>query len=113
MAVFGVLDRRRFRGCRGSGGRVVAGCLSVVDDGWMRCGLFWPGGVTEVAAVWGVAAERARVDGPVSDRGLAGLADRSHRLRSSPSGAASVDVRVAELRRAHPRWGANGSGWRC
>jgi transposase InsO family protein len=39
--------------------------------------------------------------------GLAGLADRSHRPRSSPGQVpASVEVRVAELRRAHPRWGA-------
>jgi homeodomain-containing protein len=39
--------------------------------------------------------------------GLGGLADRSHRPRSSPLQVeAAVEARVAELRRAHPRWGA-------
>lgn len=38
---------------------------------------------------------------------IAGLADRSHRPASCPHQvAASVEVRVAEMRRAHPRWGA-------
>ena len=39
--------------------------------------------------------------------GLGGLADRSHRPRSCPHQVTtSVEVRVAELRREHPRWGA-------
>ena len=39
--------------------------------------------------------------------GLAGLADRPSRPRSSPNQAsARVEARVCELRRAHPRWGA-------
>ena len=41
------------------------------------------------------------------EAGLAGLADRSQRPRSSPHQAsAEVEARVCELRRAHPRWGA-------
>ena len=39
--------------------------------------------------------------------GVAGLADRSHRPRSSPRQSADVvEVAVAEMRRQHPRWGA-------
>jgi transposase InsO family protein len=39
--------------------------------------------------------------------GLAGLADRSRRPRSSPNQAApELEARVCELRRDHPRWGA-------
>jgi transposase InsO family protein len=38
---------------------------------------------------------------------LAGLADRSHRPRSSPRQVAdAVEVAVAEMRREHPRWGS-------
>jgi transposase InsO family protein len=38
---------------------------------------------------------------------LAGLADRSHRPRSSPRQAAEVvEAAVAEMRREHPRWGS-------
>jgi transposase InsO family protein len=38
---------------------------------------------------------------------LAGLADRSHRPRSSPRQAVEVvEVAVAEMRREHPRWGS-------
>ena len=38
---------------------------------------------------------------------LAGLADRSHRPRSSPLQVAeAVEVAVAEMRREHPRWGS-------
>ncbi|HSZ28199.1 MAG TPA: IS481 family transposase [Pseudonocardiaceae bacterium] len=38
---------------------------------------------------------------------LAGLADRSHRPRSSPRQAVeAVEVAVAEMRREHPRWGS-------
>ena len=39
--------------------------------------------------------------------GLAGLADRPSRPRSSPNQATpEVEARVCELRRAHPKWGA-------
>src|SRR4051794_39950109 len=39
--------------------------------------------------------------------GLAGLADRPSRPRSSPNQSSpQVEARVCELRRAHPRWGA-------
>ncbi len=39
--------------------------------------------------------------------GLAGLADRPSRPRSSPNQASpEVEARVCELRRAHPKWGA-------
>src|SRR3712207_4911750 len=39
--------------------------------------------------------------------GVAGLADRSHRPRSSPAQVADVvEVAVIEMRRQHPRWGA-------
>ena len=39
--------------------------------------------------------------------GVAGLADRSHRPRTCPHATPdAVRVRVAELRRQHPRWGA-------
>ena len=39
--------------------------------------------------------------------GVAGLADRSHRPKSCPHQASDdVAVRVAEMRRTRPRWGA-------
>ena len=38
---------------------------------------------------------------------LAGLADRSHRPRTSPRQVTeAVEVAVAEMRREHPRWGS-------
>jgi transposase InsO family protein len=64
--------------------------------------------VTEVADRVGVSRQSVHswVTRYLSE-GLAGLADRSHRPRSSPGRVeAAVEVRVAELRRAHPRWGA-------
>jgi transposase InsO family protein len=64
--------------------------------------------VTEVAASIGVS--RQSVHGWLARylvEGVPGLADRSHRPKSSPQQAATaVEVRVAELRRQHPRWGA-------
>jgi transposase len=64
--------------------------------------------VTEVAVSVGVS--RVSVHSWVRRylvEGLPGLADRSHRPRSCPHQvAADVEVGVAELRRAHPRWGA-------
>jgi transposase InsO family protein len=64
--------------------------------------------VSEVAAEVGVSRQsvhswliRYR------EGGLAGLADRPSRPRSSPNQASpEVEARVCELRRAHPRWGA-------
>jgi transposase len=64
--------------------------------------------VTEVAA--GVGVSRVSVHAWLARylaEGVAGLADRSHRPRSSPRQApAAVEVLAAEMRRQHPRWGA-------
>ena len=64
--------------------------------------------MTEVAASLGVS--RQSVHGWVGRylvERLPGLADRSHRPRSSPGRVApEVEAWVAELRRGHPRWGA-------
>ena len=64
--------------------------------------------VTEVAAAVGVSRQtlhewltRYLLEG------VGGLADRSHRPQSCPHATPeSVRVRVAEMRRQHPRWGA-------
>jgi transposase InsO family protein len=64
--------------------------------------------VTEVAA--GLGTSRQTIHSWLTrylSEGLAGLADRSHRPRLSPQQVdPAVEVRVAELRRGHPRWGA-------
>ena len=64
--------------------------------------------VTEVAARLGV--HRATVHRWVArylSGQIAGLADRSHRPRSSPRQAAGmVEAAGAEMRREHPRWGS-------
>jgi transposase InsO family protein len=64
--------------------------------------------VTDVAAEAGVS--RQSVHAWVSryrEAGLAGLADRSHRTRSCPHQASGeVEAIVCELRRRHPKWGA-------
>jgi transposase InsO family protein len=64
--------------------------------------------VTEVAASLGVS--RQSVHGWLARylvEGVPGLADRSHRPHGSPQQATGVvEVRVAEMRRQHPRWGA-------
>lgn len=64
--------------------------------------------VTEVAA--GVGVHRSTVHrwvGRYLSEQLAGLADRSHRPASCPhQSAPEVEVRVVEMRRAHPRWGS-------
>jgi transposase InsO family protein len=64
--------------------------------------------VSEVAA--GLGTSRQTIHTWLSrylSEGLPGLADRSHRPRSSPQQVEpAVEVRVAELRRGHPRWGA-------
>jgi hypothetical protein len=47
------------------------------------------------------------VGGQVSQWRSAGLADRSQRPWSCPNQtSAQVEARVCELRRAHPKWGA-------
>ena len=64
--------------------------------------------VTEVAATVGVS--RVSVHAWLQRyllEGVAGLADRSHRPRSSPQQVSdAVAVVVTEMRRTHPRWGA-------
>ncbi len=64
--------------------------------------------VTEVAAELGVSRQSVHAWlVRYREAGLAGLADRSQRPRSSPNQAsAQVEARVCELRRAHPKWGA-------
>lgn len=63
--------------------------------------------VTEVAEKLGVARQTVhRWLRRYEDGGLEGLADRSHRPRSSPlQMPAGVEARVCELRRQHPYWG--------
>jgi transposase InsO family protein len=74
--------------------------LAVIEDGLS---------VTEVAGKVGVS--RQTLHGWLSryaDGGLESLADRSHRARSCPHQMpASVEVRLVELRQAHPGWGAD------
>ena len=64
--------------------------------------------VTEVAAAVGVSRQTLHtwVTRYLLE-GVGGLADRSHRPQSCPHQTPeTVRVRVAELRRQHPRWGA-------
>jgi transposase len=68
--------------------------------------------VTEVAAAVGVSrvSVHAWLQRYLAE-GVAGLADRSHRPRSSPGQASdAVAVAVTEMRRQHPRWVRLGSG---
>ena len=64
--------------------------------------------VTEVAAAVGVS--RVSVHAWLHrylTEGVSGLADRSHRPRSSPNQVVDqVAALVTEMRRQHPRWGA-------
>jgi transposase len=64
--------------------------------------------VTEVAERFGVSRQAVhRWVGWYRDEGLAGLAGRSSRPRSSPGQTApEVEAAICELRRSHPRWGA-------
>src|SRR4051812_24616140 len=64
--------------------------------------------VVEVAASIGVCRSTVhRWTARYLVEGLAGLADHSHRPRSSPLQVApEVEARVAEMRRAHSRWGS-------
>jgi transposase InsO family protein len=63
---------------------------------------------TEVAAEVGVSRQSVHAWlVRYRQAGLAGLADRASRPRSSPNQASpQVEARVCELRRAHPKWGA-------
>jgi transposase InsO family protein len=83
--------------------------LSVVEQRYRAVMAVLSGArVTEVAAE--IGASRQSVHSWMAryrDGGLAGLADRSQRPRSSPNQAsAQVEAMVCELRRAHPKWGA-------
>ncbi|NUW43308.1 IS481 family transposase [Nonomuraea rhodomycinica] len=69
--------------------------------------------VTEVARRFGVSRQAVhRWLGRYRDQGLAGLADRSSRPRTSPTRTpAQVEALICELRRNHPRWGARRLVW--
>src|SRR4051794_41845469 len=64
--------------------------------------------VTEVAAEAGVSRQSVHTwIRRYRQAGLAGLADRSQRPRVSPNQAArEIEAVVCELRRSHPKWGA-------
>ncbi len=64
--------------------------------------------VSEVAAEVGVSRQSVHAWlARYREAGLAGLADRSSRPRSSPTQApAQIEARVCDLRRKHPKWGA-------
>jgi transposase InsO family protein len=83
--------------------------LSVVEQRYRAVMAVLDGArISEVAAEIGVS--RQSVSSWLvryRDGGLAGLADRSRRPRSSPRQAPpELEARVCELRRDHPRWGA-------
>jgi transposase InsO family protein len=84
--------------------------LSVVEQRYRAVMAVLDGGarVTEVAAELGVSRQSVHTWlARYREAGLPGLADRSQRPRSSPHQAsAQVEALVCELRRAHPKWGA-------
>jgi transposase InsO family protein len=83
--------------------------LSVVEQRYRAVMAVLDGArVTEVAAEIGVSRQSVHSwMARYRDGGLAGLADRSQRPRSSPNQAsAQVEALVCDLRRAHPKWGA-------
>src|SRR3954453_43614 len=83
--------------------------LSVVEQRYRAVMAVMDGArVSEVAAEVGVSRQSVHSWlARYRNGGLAGLADRSRRPRSSPSQASAVlEARVCELRREHPRWGA-------
>ncbi len=73
--------------------------LSVIGDGRT---------VTEVARDWGVSRKTMHAWlGRYEGEGIEGLADRSHRPARCPHQMpADIEVRVLEMRRAKPFWGA-------
>lgn len=72
--------------------------MAVIRDGFP---------VSEVAEKFGVSRQSVHAWMTRYERdGIEGLADRSHRPRSSPlQMPAAVETRVVELRRQHPSWG--------
>jgi transposase InsO family protein len=83
--------------------------LSVVEQRYRAVMAVMDGArVTEVAAEIGVSRQSVHTWlARYRSGGLAGLADRSQQPRSSPNQAsAQVEALVCELRRAHPKWGA-------
>jgi transposase InsO family protein len=83
--------------------------LSVVEQRYRAVMAVLDGAtMTEVAAEVGVSRQSVHAWlVRYRESGLAGLADRSRRPRSSPDQASPVlEARVCELRRAHPKWGA-------
>jgi transposase InsO family protein len=83
--------------------------LSVIEQRYRAVMAVLDGGrVSEVAAEAGVSRQSVHAwVARYRNGGLAGLADRSHQTKSCPHRASSeVEAVVCELRRAHPRWGA-------
>jgi transposase InsO family protein len=88
---------------------LVLVALSVVEQRYRAVMAVLDGArVSEIAAEVGVSRQSVHSWlARYREAGLAGLADRPSRPRSSPNQAAArVEARVCELRRAHPKWGA-------
>jgi len=88
---------------------LVLVALSVVEQRYRAVIAVLDGAqVTEVAREIGVSRQSVHVWlSRYRDAGLAGLVDRSHRTASCPHQAsAELEALVCELRRRHPRWGA-------
>jgi len=88
---------------------LVLVALSVIEQRYRAVMAVLDGaGPTEVAAEIGVSRQSVHAwVARYRAGGLAGLADRPSRPRSSPNRASAlVEARVCELRRSHPRWGA-------
>ena len=83
--------------------------LSVIEQRYRAVMLVLNGAqVSEVAREVGVSRQSLHAwIGRYRAAGLAGLADRSHRPHANPNRAsAEIEAIVCELRRAHPKWGA-------
>jgi transposase InsO family protein len=88
---------------------LVLVALSVVEQRYRAVLAVLDGGrVSEVAGEVGVSRQSVHAWlARYREAGLAGLVDRSHRAVSCPHRAsAEIEALVCELRRAHPRWGA-------
>jgi transposase len=88
---------------------LVLVALSVVEQRYRAVMAVVDGArVSEVAAEVGVSRQSVHSWlARYREAGLAGLADRPSRPRSNPNQAsAAVEARVCELRRTHPKWGA-------
>jgi hypothetical protein len=89
----------------GIGTGCVVGCRATAGRGPGRVG--GSAGHRGGRPGWGVASDAACVGRRYPVDGVAGLADRSHRPHGCPHRVATtIEVRVAEMRREHPRWGA-------